>query len=70
VLATLAATDYRLLGSGVESDCKKRSAFPFELMLFNYFFVIFLRIIGLCIGTHPVVDGGVISDKDIVRCLL
>jgi len=32
-----AATDYRLAGSGVESDCKKERCFFSQLMLFNYF---------------------------------
>jgi protein-S-isoprenylcysteine O-methyltransferase Ste14 len=45
VLATLAATDYRLLGSGVESDCKKRAAFPFQLILFNYFLQYFFALL-------------------------
>jgi hypothetical protein len=34
-----AATEYRLAGSGVESDCKKVRCFLFQLILFNYFFV-------------------------------
>jgi len=38
-----AATDYRLAGSGVESDCKKERGFLFQLILFNYFLGIFLR---------------------------
>jgi len=32
-----AASDYRLAGSGVESDCKKELCFLFQLILFNYF---------------------------------
>src|SRR5260370_16389207 len=40
-----AASDYRLAGSGVESDCKKRAAFLFQLILFNYFLAIFRRVV-------------------------
>jgi len=37
-----AASDYRLAGSGVESDSKKERCFLFQLILFNYFSEIFL----------------------------
>ena len=36
-----AATDYRLAGSGVESDCKKQRCFPFRVIVFNYFSRVF-----------------------------
>src|SRR4029077_2080656 len=31
--------------SGVESDCKKRAAFPFQLILFNYFLQYFFALL-------------------------
>ena len=36
-----AATDYRLAGSGVESDCKKQPCFSFRVIVFNYFSPVF-----------------------------
>src|SRR5258708_3480215 len=59
-----AATDYRLAGSGVERDCKKRAAFPLQVILFNYLFAIFLHVVGFSARTSDAVDGGIISDKD------
>ena len=40
-----AATDYRLAGSGVESDCKKERCFLFQVILFNYFLGIFFALL-------------------------
>ena len=40
-----AASDYRLAGSGVESDRKKELCFLFQLILFNYFLEIFLALL-------------------------
>src|SRR5260370_22748491 len=37
-----AASDYRLAGSGVESDSKNERCFLFQVILFNYFSEIFL----------------------------
>ena len=40
-----AATDYRLAGSGVESDYKRERGFLFQLILFNYFLGKFLALL-------------------------
>jgi hypothetical protein len=40
-----AATDYRLAGSGVESDRKKERCFLFQVILFNYFLGIFFALL-------------------------
>jgi hypothetical protein len=53
-----AATDYRLAGSGVESDCKKERCFLFRLILFNYFLRIFLRVADFPACTDDEVDSG------------
>jgi hypothetical protein len=54
-----AATDYRLAGSGVESDCKKELCFFFQLILFNYFLGIFLRVAEFPACTDDQVDSGI-----------
>jgi hypothetical protein len=54
-----AATDYRLAGSGVESDCKKGRSFLFQLILFNYFLGIFLRVAEFPACTDDQVDSGI-----------
>jgi len=54
-----AATDYRLAGSGVESDCKKELCFLFRLILFNYFLGIFLRVADFPACADDEVDSGI-----------
>jgi hypothetical protein len=54
-----AATDYRLAGSGVESDCKKELCFLFRLILFNYFLGIFPCIADFAARADDELDGGI-----------
>jgi hypothetical protein len=54
-----AATDYRLAGSGVESHCKKERRFLFQVILFNYFLGMFLRIDDFPACTEDEVDSGI-----------
>ena len=67
ILQRRAATDYRLAGSGVESDCKKERCFLFQLILFNYFLGIFLRVVGFPASTDNEGDSGIMWDKDTNR---
>jgi hypothetical protein len=62
-----AATEYRLAGSGVESDCKKEGCFLFQLILFNYVLGIFLRSADFPACTDDEVDSGIMWDKDTNR---
>jgi hypothetical protein len=58
-----AATDYRLAGSGVERDCKKERCFLFQLILFNYFLGIFLRLADFPAGTDDEVDSREVDSR-------
>ena len=51
-----AATDYRLAGSGVESDCKKQPCFSFRVIVFNYFSRVFPVIDDFSAYTDDAVD--------------
>jgi hypothetical protein len=46
---------------------KKGAALPFQLILFNYFFAIFLRTADLPACTDAEVDSGIMPDKDTIR---
>ena len=59
-----AATDYRLAGSGVESDCKKQRCFSFRVIVFNYFSLVFPGIDDFSACTDDAVDGGITSDQN------
>src|SRR5258706_10457312 len=59
-----AATDYRLAGSGVESDCKKQRCFSFRVIVFNYFSLVFPGIDDFSASTDDAVDGGITSDQN------
>jgi hypothetical protein len=62
-----AATEYRLAASGVERDCKKGRCFLFQLILFNYFLRIFLRVADFPACADDEVDSGIMWDKDTNR---
>src|SRR5260221_1880981 len=59
-----AATDYRLAGSGVESDCKKQRCISFRVLVFNYFSLVFPGIEDFSASTDDAVDGGITSDQN------
>lgn len=57
-----AATDYRLAGSGVERDCKKRTLLFVSTNTFQLFLRIFLRIADFPARAEDEVDSGIMQD--------